>query len=72
MKIIALHNSEGRILAAAVIDGQYNGPVPVASAGTTVGMFDVPASSSELPLDEIAKNFRVDAVSRRLVDTKNP
>jgi hypothetical protein len=72
MRILALHNSEGRILAAAVVDGQYKGPVPVASAGTTLGTFDVPTSSSKLPLDEIAKKFRVDAVSRRLVDAKNP
>jgi hypothetical protein len=72
MRIMALHNSEGRILAAVVIDGQYNGPVPVASADTALGTFEVPASFTKLPLDEIAKNLRVDAVSRRLVDAKNP
>jgi hypothetical protein len=72
MRIMALHNSEGQILAAVVVDGQYNGPVPVPSEGTTLGTFDVPASFNKLPLDEIAKNLRVDAVSRSLVEAKNP
>jgi hypothetical protein len=71
MKIMALHNSKGRILAAVVIDGQYNGPIPVASANTAVGTFEVPASFSRLPLDEIAKNLRVDARLGRLVDAKS-
>lgn len=72
MRIMALHNSDGRILAAVVIDGQYNGPVPVATADTALGTFDVPPSFLKLPLDEIAKNLRVDAASQRLVDAKNP
>jgi hypothetical protein len=74
MRIIALYNAEGLILAAVAIDGQYHGPVPVASEGTKVDMFDVPASgegASELRLDEICTNFRVDVGSRRLVDAKH-
>lgn len=75
MKILAVHNAEGRILAAVAVDTGYRGPVPVASDGDRVGVFDIPASHvraspSELRLDEIAANFRVDASAQRLVDAK--
>jgi hypothetical protein len=71
MRICALRNAEGLILAAVAVDGQYNGPIPVASEGAKVGMFDAPASPSELRLDEIATNFRVDVGSQRLVEARD-
>lgn len=70
MRITALYNDEGVILAAAAIDGSYRGPVPVASEGTEVGLFDVPESVTDLRLDEICSGFRVDAVGKRLVDNR--
>ena len=72
MKITALYNADGIILAAVVIDGRYDGPlpVPVASEGTEVGTFDVPSSATESRLDEICKVFRVDTRSKRLIDAK--
>jgi len=72
MKITALYNAGGAILAAVAIDDSYDGPVvvPVASRGTKVGVFDVPESVSKLRLDEICTSLRVDVRSQRLVDAK--
>ena len=68
MKLIALYDADGRILAAAgVTEGDTPGPVPVAGEGTEVGTFDVPESASELRLDEICTRHRVDSQSKRLV-----
>jgi hypothetical protein len=72
MRIIALYDADGRILAAAAIEGHYRGPVPVASEGTEVGMFDVPESASVLRLDEICTLHRVDPRAKCLVDAKAP
>lgn len=69
MRLIALYDADGRILAAAgITDEGTPGPVPVAGEGTEVGTFDVPESLSELPLDEICNRLRVDSQSKRLVD----
>ena len=75
MKITALYNSRGAILAAApVVDDTYRGPgrgpVPVASRGAKVGVFDVPESLSKRPLDEICTSLKVDVRSKRLVEGK--
>jgi len=74
MKITALYNNRGAILAAAPVDDAYKGPgrgpVPVASRGAKVGVFDVPESLSKRPLNEICTSLKVDARSKRLVETK--
>lgn len=74
MKITALYNARGAILAAASVDdayrGQGRGPVPVASRGAKVGVFDVPESLSKRPLDEICTSLKVDVRSKRLVEAK--
>ncbi len=69
MRIVALYDADGRILAAAPVDDHYRGPVPVASDGTDVDMFDVPESASELRLDESCTGLRVDVSSKRLYDS---
>ena len=70
MKITALYNGRGAILAAVAVDDAYRGPVPVASRGTKVGVFDVPESVGKRRLDEICTSLRVDVRSQRLVEAK--
>jgi hypothetical protein len=74
MKITALYNSRGAILAAAPVDNAYSGPdrgpVPVASRGAKVGVFDVPESLTKRPLDEVCRSLKVDVRSQRLIDAK--
>lgn len=77
MKITALYNDRGAILAASQVDeGTYRepghgpSPVPVAARGAKVGVFDVPATLSKRPLDEICTSLKVDIRSKRLVETK--
>lgn len=72
MKITALYNANGVILAAVEHTGRYDHPVPVASEGNKVGTFDVPPSAAKSRLDEICTSFRVDVGSQRLVDAKIP
>ena len=72
MKITALYDAEGVILAAVEYTGRNDHPVPVASADKKVGTFDVPASAAKSRLDEICTSFRVDPASRRLVEAKRP
>jgi len=75
MKITALYNSRGAILAAAPVDDAYSGPgrrgpVPVAARGAKVGVFDVPESLTKRPLDEVCRSLKVDVRSKRLVESK--
>jgi hypothetical protein len=69
MKIVAVYNGQGVILAAVVVDGQYKGPVPVAGDGHKSGTFEV-SGTGAMGLDEVAKTFRVDLASQRLVRAK--
>lgn len=78
MKITALYNNRGAILAASPVDeGTYRrepghgpSPVPVAARGAKVGVFAVPETLSKRPLDEICTSLKVDVRSKRLVETK--
>lgn len=71
MKITALYDENGVILAAAEHTGRYNHPVPVASkAGTKVGTFDVPAEVAHSRLDEICLSHQVDVGAQRLIRAK--
>jgi hypothetical protein len=70
MKIIALHDEKGAILAAVEVDSASSGgpvPVPVAAPGTSVDTFDVPASVHGYSLEEVCTQFRVDVGSKRLI-----
>ncbi|MDX6627436.1 MAG: hypothetical protein QOE56_2425, partial [Solirubrobacterales bacterium] len=53
MKIAALYDADGRIVAAAPIDEERGGPVPVATEGTEVHTFEVPENAARMRLDEI-------------------
>ena len=73
MKITALYDARGTILAAVESHEAYDAPVltPVATRpGTRVAAFDVPESHGKLRLDEICRSLRVDARSRRLMEVK--
>ena len=71
MKITALYDQKGKILAAAVVRDDMNGPVPVAGKGSKVGTFEVPLASRELGLAELCSSHRIDARASRLVEMKH-
>jgi hypothetical protein len=70
MKITALYDADGLILAAVESTGRYDHPVPVASEGAEVRTFDVPREAAESRLDEICLSHRVDVGSQRLVSAE--
>ncbi|MEU5973765.1 hypothetical protein [Streptomyces sp. NPDC047315] len=70
MKLTALYDADGKILAAVEETGRYDHPVPVATKdGTAVGTFEVPEGVREAGLYEICTSLRVDAGVTRLVAT---
>ncbi|MFL6623708.1 MAG: hypothetical protein ACJ8J7_06150 [Sulfurifustaceae bacterium] len=71
MKITALYDENGVILAAAEHTGRYDDPVPVASTpGTKVATFEVPTEAARSRLDEICLSHQVDVAAQRLVRAK--
>jgi hypothetical protein len=70
MKILAIYDSDGNIVAAVRTEAGYDGPVPVPGEGHGSGEFDVPASARELDFHEMCTTFRVDTTERRLVDPR--
>jgi hypothetical protein len=66
MKITALYDGDGHILAAVVDNGEYDIPRPVAGEGQKSGTFEVPQSAETLSLEQICTTFRVDPTSNRL------
>jgi hypothetical protein len=69
MKILALYNAEGHILAAVVDDGHHKGTKlrPVAPPGATLGTFEVPEQARHNTLSEICANHKIDVGGKRLV-----
>ncbi len=70
MKLIALHDDSGTILAAASLTDDYKGPIPVAGNGTRVVEVAVPQEHSRLDLAAICTQLRVDIRTRQLVERK--
>jgi hypothetical protein len=70
MKITALYDQKGRILAATVVRDDMNGPVPVATKGSKLGTFEVPLALRDLELHELCFGHRIDARGNRLVEVK--
>lgn len=66
MRITALYDAHGRILAAAEVDDEHGGPVPVPTEGTEVDTFEVPENAARLRLDEICISHRVDVGAKQL------
>jgi len=71
MKLIALHDKTGKILAAArPATDNYKGPVPVAGKGTTLVQLEIPQEHAKLDLVSICTRLRVDARTSKLVEHK--
>ncbi len=70
MKITALYNQTGRILAATFVRDDTNGPVPVAGKGSKVGTFEVPLALRDLELHKLCSGHRIDTRRNRLVEVK--
>ena len=70
MKIIALHNKRGQILAAVHLTPNYKGPRPVASKDTSVAELDVPQQHAAIGLVEICKRLQVDIKSNKLTERR--
>jgi hypothetical protein len=70
MKLIALHDESGKILAAARFTDDYKGPVPAAGEGTSVVEVDVPQAHAKLDLAAICTRLRVDTRTSKLVEHK--
>jgi hypothetical protein len=67
MKIAALHDSKGRILAAVHLTPNYNGPVPVRAKGAKYIELSVPEEHAKSGLAHVCQNFRVHPKTRQLV-----
>jgi hypothetical protein len=67
MKIQALYDGAGTIIAAVEIYDGYAGPVPVSADGAEMAHFDVPETLAGSTLEEICRTVRVDPASRALV-----
>lgn len=70
MKITALYDGDGRILAGIVDDGKYDGPRPVADKTTHIATFEVPLESAKLSLEQICLTHRVDHGAKKLLRGK--
>jgi hypothetical protein len=70
MKIAAVYDANGVILAAVEVSDRYDGPMPVASKGSTLGTFEVPDRLAKARLDEVCLALRVDPKAQCLVDDK--
>ncbi len=72
MRVTAVYDAEGLILAAVITEEGYNGPLPVSAAGQAVGVFDVPSQSDSLlegdsrQLEAICLGHRVDMALKTL------
>lgn len=67
MKIATVYDNDGRILAAVMDDGTYDGPRPVADRKSHAGVFDLPATEAKLTLAEICTRYRIDRKTSGLV-----
>ncbi len=67
MRINAVFDADGRILAASVAGGDYDGPMPVASEDQQTATLEVPEDFGDSTLEEVCLGMRVDPSGNRLV-----
>lgn len=67
MKLHILHDTAGRIVAAADISQGASGPRPVAGKGQRELVIDVPPEHGAMSFLEVCQNLRVDTRNRSLV-----
>jgi hypothetical protein len=72
MKLRALHDDRGVILAAVVVDPDAPGsaPRPVATEGTRVSELTISQEHADLALDELCTRLRVDVERAALVEAE--
>jgi hypothetical protein len=70
MKITAVYDRQGKILAAAIVDDDMSGPIPQASKGSKAATFEVPQHLRDLGLHELCSGHRIDAKKTQLVEMK--
>ncbi len=68
MKLTALYNVDGLIMAAVLHESGEDGPRPVPSAQLLLHEFEVPLSWKDRPLDQLCRMMRVDVRSKQLVE----
>ena len=65
MRLHVVYDQRGEIVAAS--EETQNSPIPQAGSGHTYDRLDVPTHLEKLGLQEIVRQVRVDAQSKRLV-----
>lgn len=68
MKLEAVFDAKGTIVAAILFEGDESRPRPVPSKGQSVGVFDVPERCAKIPLRELCMSMRIDRKGGQLVD----
>ncbi|AXC11978.1 hypothetical protein ACPOL_2665 [Acidisarcina polymorpha] len=68
MKLIALHDRNGKIFAAAKYSAANAGPIPIAGEGTEVTEINLKPEHAQLKLYHLCQRFRVHAESHQLVE----
>ena len=66
MKINAVYDKSGCILAVSRAGGEYEGPKPVAGKDQEMAVIAVPADLAAASLEDICLNYRVDARMKTL------
>lgn len=67
MRLHLVHNSAGKILAAAdITSGDNGGPIPTAGKGQRELVIDVPAEHSGMSFLEICQSMKIDTVKKKL------
>lgn len=72
MRIEAVYDGDGTIVAAIAFDGDEPHPRPQPGEGQAVGVFDLPADQADRPLDEVCRTMVVDARAGALVERRPP
>ncbi len=67
MKLHLVHDTAGRILAAADITQSTSGPRPIAGKGQRELVMDVPSEHATMSFLEVCQNLRVDPRTKSLI-----
>jgi hypothetical protein len=67
MKIHIVHNAAGKIVAAATVTPNSDGPRPIAGKGQHELVLDVPAEHNGMSFLEVCQGLRVDTKAKTLI-----
>ncbi len=70
MQLVAVHDTEGKIIAATIVgyDDETPAVIPQAGEGTYAIEIELDDELAQVPLEQLCTTMRVDAKSRRLVE----